>query len=112
MTTKYTPGPWIVRDSDFGSEVWITTKKRNANNTVEICTVDAGFDEPFESEQQANARLIAAAPELLEALLNALPYVEDVLSDKEQLKAFKVGVVAKHVEQIHLTIAKALGGTE
>lgn len=30
-----------------------------------VATVETGFDEPVESEQHANARLIAAAPELL-----------------------------------------------
>ena len=33
-----------------------------------IATVNLGWSEPFNSEQNANARLIAAAPDLLEAL--------------------------------------------
>lgn len=41
-----------------------------------IAKVTLGWAEPFESEQIANARLIAAAPDLLDALqglLDALP---------------------------------------
>jgi len=58
---------------------------------------------------EANARLIAAAPDLLEALLNALPYVEDVLDNPEQLACFKAGTVERHAKAIRAAIAKATG---
>lgn len=45
--------------------------------------------------------------ELLEALLTALPYVEDALSDPEQLKCFKAGAVQKDVKKIREAIEKA-----
>jgi len=48
--------------------------------------------------------------ELLAALYDALPYVEDVLSDKAQLACFKRGVVERHARQIRGAIAKAEGG--
>lgn len=57
-----------------------------------------------------NARLIAAAPELLHALLDALPYIEDVLEDPAQLAAFKPGVVQKHAQKARAAIAKATEG--
>lgn len=47
--------------------------------------------------------------ELLEALCNALPYVEDVLANKEQLACFKPGVVQAHAKAIRAAIAKAEG---
>jgi hypothetical protein len=47
--------------------------------------------------------------ELLEALLNTLPYVEDVLANKDQLAAFKPGVVQKHAKAARAAIAKATG---
>ena len=50
-----------------------------------------------------------AGPSLLEALLNALPYVEDVLSSPEQLACFKKGVVRCHVKAIRAAIADATG---
>lgn len=58
---------------------------------------------------EANARLIAAAPALLEALFDALPYVEDVLDNPEQLACFKAGTVQRHAKAIRAAIAKATG---
>lgn len=58
---KHTPGPWV-----FNAEAdEITCDARDGK--VEIAYVQTGFNEPFESEQQANARLICAAPDLLAA---------------------------------------------
>lgn len=45
--------------------------------------------------------------ELLEALLTALPYVEDVLDSPEQLKCFKAGAVQRDVKKIREAIEKA-----
>jgi hypothetical protein len=50
-----------------------------------------------------NDRLTSAAPNLLEALLVALPFVED----HEDCKAYKAGAVAKAVKQIRAAIDKA-----
>lgn len=66
--TKHTPGPWLF-DEESGA---ITTHKRIAKGIARIVTVRLGWAEPFESEQIANARLIAAAPDLLEALCMVL----------------------------------------
>ena len=41
---------------------------------------------------------------LLDALCDALPYVEDVLDDKESLKCFKKGVVQGHAKAIRYAI--------
>lgn len=45
---------------------------------------------------------IIIAPELLDALLTALPYVEDALHDP----AFKKGVVRRHVHEIRALVAR------
>jgi hypothetical protein len=52
---------------------------------------------------EANARLIAAAPDLLEALLTALPFVED----HEGSNVYKSGAVARAVAQIRAAIEQA-----
>ena len=62
--SNHTPGSWSF---DEESEA-ITTHNRITSGKTRIATVTLGWAEPFESEQIANARLIAAAPELLEAL--------------------------------------------
>lgn len=51
----------------------------------------------------ADARLIVAAPELLDALLKALPFVED----HEGSDVYKAGAVASALQQIRAAIAKA-----
>lgn len=77
MEAKHTPGPWVVFDGDTehpGIDM--------ADGSFSI--VVYGEDgEPFEgvrgrspAETLANARLIAAAPDLLEALKEVQPYFE------------------------------------
>jgi DNA repair exonuclease SbcCD ATPase subunit len=55
--TKHTPGPWNAVELEDGNIV--TGNTRHCGN---VCELDLG------TESEANARLIAAAPELLEAL--------------------------------------------
>lgn len=62
--TPWTPGPWEVSDigdyADFdGRSIVVIGDDRR------VCATHAGGDDP---EGTANARLIAAAPELAEAL--------------------------------------------
>jgi hypothetical protein len=68
---KHTSGPWEVDGFDTtsvikneGSEIWPQWKH--------ICRCDYGYADPEKHLEgnKANAKLIAAAPELLEALIN------------------------------------------
>jgi hypothetical protein len=52
---------------------------------------------------ESNARLISAAPDLLNALCTALPFVED----HEGSNIYKAGAVAKALATIQAAIAKA-----
>jgi hypothetical protein len=54
---------------------------------------------------EANARLIAAAPDLLAALYLALPFVED----HEGEEIYKPGTVKKAIATIRAAIARAEG---
>lgn len=72
---KHTPGPWEIwelQDRDYSVEI----------ASVEAgCTVGAAYhinDDPVTpcEETMANARLIASAPELLEALQIAAGFIE------------------------------------
>lgn len=58
---KWTPGPWAVVNTNW--EPWPDAVEVNADNEV-ICFT-GGHDA---ERQKANARLIAAAPDLAEAL--------------------------------------------
>lgn len=65
--TKYTPGPWAVS----GREVLMSV--RNAGGATRMDGwKGSAFNIATPEEHQANACLIAAAPELLEALKNML----------------------------------------
>ncbi len=70
MKTSHTPGPWAVAETT-GSEVLIKANGVVGPDSFTIATVsDPRFDagKPFPVDI-ANARLIAAAPELLAALI-------------------------------------------
>ena len=64
--SKHTPGPWSALTPDqFGRPVqadWVV-----AGGDAYIC-VAPQWDEEYRDESLANARLIAAAPEMLQAL--------------------------------------------
>ena len=62
--SDFTPGPWFFDDEHEE----VTAEARRRKGLTRIATVNLGWSEPFNSEQNANARLIAAAPDLLEAL--------------------------------------------
>jgi hypothetical protein len=68
MKAKYTPGPW---EAENNGQFWeIVPKNRVSAQPYRIGDVCASDPEnPNSGIQEANARLIAAAPELLEALL-------------------------------------------
>jgi hypothetical protein len=66
--SKHTPGPWSVADRLVpNGRRWV---QRNHTRTL----VALVYSTP---EREANARLIAAAPDLLEACNEALEFAED-----------------------------------
>ena len=66
MTTQHTPGLWEVGHDGSGAPI-ITFEARD------IATVEAYY-----KDAEANARLIAAAPELLEELCNAREWLDEL----------------------------------
>lgn len=74
MDTKHTPAPWYIVDAingdwPTGCEICIDDVE-GGNPATDYCIASAVHGDP--DTLIANARLIAAAPELLEALRNAL----------------------------------------
>lgn len=68
---KFTKGPWNAKDGMWIDGCYITSSSRIG--MVKICSVDSAYldghaNDSFESEQLANAHLIAAAPELYDML--------------------------------------------
>lgn len=60
INKEYTPGPWLV-EYDNGKECMVHTS--NDSDFIEIKTFE------FKDQHHANARLISAAPELVEAII-------------------------------------------
>lgn len=79
MSTKHTPGPWVARQ-EFKNR-WRIEAMPNGPDFVPLsvglaCTtvLEAGVDD---SSTEANARLIAAAPDLLSALRDLVKAEEE-----------------------------------
>ncbi len=95
MRAKHTPGPWL----QVGA--WVEVER---DDIPDICTCnprDIGQDHLKWNWKtvHANARLIAAAPDLLEALKDVLPELESI------------GPLEKF-ERARAAIAKATGETK
>jgi hypothetical protein len=95
METKHTPGPWIYRHGAiYGNQGLIKPF---------IVAVD---DEYNDEETNANSQLIAAAPELLEALIDA----EFLLRKAAQVAGPMQDSFRRSAEDAKVAIAKATGG--
>lgn len=70
MKTKHTPGEWNAKDSEVYSLI--------TGNTIARCDI-GGKDETTE----ANAKLIACAPELLEQLQNFVDAIDIIAEGAE-----------------------------
>lgn len=99
---QHTPGPW--RTGDAGLTVFGPKTDEPAPVTIALLPNPSPRVSP--DERRANARLIAAAPDLLAALYVALPFVMDAEDDP----TFKPGYVAGRIKEIRAAIARAEGG--
>lgn len=69
METKHTPGPWLRdRESGFDCDVRAANGRKIASVNVQNAPKSKKGWLSRQKENEANARLIAAAPELLAAL--------------------------------------------
>lgn len=85
---KHTPGPWLITSHptyDF-------TEIRNPESNTQICELP-NYNEL--EEVKANARLIAAAPELLKQL----EYTRDILRELPHLQNPTIDLLAQQIEE-------------
>jgi hypothetical protein len=89
-TTKHTQGPWKVSDDSVASLAFtpftIETVNQDDGKYSRIATLTDCWDD----EWQANAALIAAAPEMLEALIKTRLYLEDLGLGQEEKMLHKI----------------------
>lgn len=68
--TKHTPGPWTARTA-YGRH-WVEAGKgRKAVQVADVTDIEIGSGDVDTATTEANARLMAACPELLAALVEA-----------------------------------------
>src|SRR5262245_27459469 len=84
--SAHTPGPWLVKgwSRDDGQGDLQVGAERCGPGCISALVVSQGDTPGAFSEQDANARLIAAAPELLEACRSV---VEDGFLDRPSIHA-------------------------
>ena len=98
MSTKHTPGPWTMHPRfDDGAEV-------RAIAPVAWCgvatTVGSSGDQSIDAaEARANARLIAAAPDLLAALHHISLASQNSMSSKEECGRIAREAIAKATKE-------------
>ena len=95
--TKHTPGPW--KTTRFGEHTFVTAEN-HMGLAESICQITDDPEDLSSAESAANARLIAAAPELLEACKAMFDLLE-----KEEPNWY----LRKHYNIATATIAKAEG---
>lgn len=100
----HTPGPWEVWDHTPGDGWHLVGPPEGRGAFVaELPHIEWGQPgRPF-SEQEANARLISAAPELLETAKAILPYFDLMWPPEES------GNRARQREAMRAAVAKAEG---
>lgn len=98
MKMKHTPGPWVTSPEPNGKEWGVDAGPWG----ICICA-----DAPGEGTAEANARLIAAAPELLDELIEQDKFLGVLagtvpLSEKDTHRR-----IAMHRESVRAAITKA-----
>lgn len=105
--SNHTPGPWLRMGHKFGDSlphytieiVYKSQRDDSKNGYSPICFMP---DEEFTSETEANARLLAAAPDLLKAL-------EDMVICFERFEDTHTALV---MEAARIALGKAVGAKE
>lgn len=106
---KHTPGPWVLKRDGVivGGEVTMLPRGAVQQQVASACVV-----REENGDREANARLLAAAPELLALLREALEFVEDHADVTDGPDGQPQPNRAMSLAQILSTaIAKALGVT-
>lgn len=98
----HTPGPWVEGESHETSvQIWSVLAKKTVAR-VECLLGD-------QKRLRADVRLIAAAPELLEALVNANKLLTQLMPGVKHIALQDYGFLNSTLMQVTAAIAKAEG---
>jgi len=98
--SKHTPGPWLIAEN---GKTFVYALGTNQTNVFWCDVQSAGSEKASDQEKQANAALIAAAPDLLEALIGALdhwPVPSSICKDRPAYEAACAAVLKATGEQL------------
>lgn len=98
MSTKRTPGDWYTKRE--GSSTVYVFSRIGGGLVQEVAACGPTNDGP--EQQEANARLISAAPELLEALAELAGLVDDICAGNYTPDSFTA-------QPARIALAKATG---
>jgi hypothetical protein len=105
MKIQHTPGPWALQLLEQGKNDyagWNSYCIRDGKTNVHLASV-GHFDRYFEKQNEANARLMTAAPELLAALENLIetaPGDIECEDNAEKYRSFVLRVACEAVASI------------
>jgi hypothetical protein len=107
--TKHTPGPWKAQPREFPEGQWFLEGQWEVVSTCENERLIAEAAPHIDSDsEEANARLIAAAPELLEALVGLMRVMPVLPADAKTVRGIEQQYDAAH-RAARAAIAKATG---
>ena len=98
MSAAHTPGPWFDFTEPHGTR-HILPCPAPTLNTVQICTFN-GTAYRSKIETNANARLIAAAPELLAALENLIETTPSDIDCEDSIEKYRTFVLRSAIEAV------------
>ena len=109
-TTKHTPGPWVVEKGWNGDRPTITAKV-SKTQVIDNRGLIADLEHtPLIEHAQANARLIAAAPAMYEALKGCLRVTEAWKSQAEMNgDTVEIEAAVMEIRRIKAALAQAEG---
>lgn len=115
-TPKHTPGPWVFHGPGSGDKALPITGAHREYVGSDGLICEVYYDDVTTegaAEQEANARLIAAAPDVLEALQECavtLQSITDSFNGEDMIDLGTDGVVA--LNRARAAIARATGGSD
>lgn len=114
METKHTPGPWVSCKNGVRTSANVEPNRvggYGVSNDFICCLNDGEYHQYFDhEEQEANASLIAAAPDLLEALTlleDAIDVAVELLQQPEENQQILAIEIQRRREVALAAIAKA-----
>lgn len=100
QTAQHTPGPWHTKETITGIEIHTTTEE-----FLPLCKLNGGW-----RDAEANARLIAAAPELLAECEKAADRFDFTVAALAKGQTVSISSLQNCAAELRSVVARAKGG--